>query len=280
MPSLAQRAFAEWLGTAFLLAAVVGSGIMAQKLAGGNGALALLCNTLPTGAILVVLILTFGPLSGAHFNPAVSLAFALRGELPWSTAALYIAAQVVGGIVGVWAAHLMFELPLWQFSVTVRTGPGQWLAEAVATFGLVLTIFGCVARTPAAVPYAVGLYITAAYWFTASTSFANPAVTIARSLSDTFAGIAPSGVLAFIAAQLGGMLTAVAVGAWLWPKAAKDGVTDHGKADTDGEDRFGQRARRWSGQRFVCLNRLIGRVDQPGGTRSRNFLSSSLAADQ
>jgi glycerol uptake facilitator-like aquaporin len=152
MPSLAQRAFSEWLGTAFLLAAVVGSGIMAQKLAGGNGALALLCNTLPTGAILVVLILTFGPLSGAHFNPAVSLAFALRRELSWSTAALYMAVQVLGGIAGVWAAHLMFELPLWQFSITVRTGPGQWLAEAVATFGLVLTIFGCVVGTPAAVP--------------------------------------------------------------------------------------------------------------------------------
>src|ERR1700688_4648073 len=155
MPSLAQRIFSEWLGTAFLLAAVVGSGIMAHKLAGGNGALALLCNTLPTGAILVVLILTFGPLSGAHFNPAVSLAFALRGELRRSIAALYIAAQVAGGIIGVWVAHLMFELPLWQLSITTRTGPGQWLAEAVATFGLVLTIFGCIARTPAAVPYAV-----------------------------------------------------------------------------------------------------------------------------
>jgi glycerol uptake facilitator-like aquaporin len=216
MPSLTQRAFAEWLGTAFLLAAVVGSGIMAQKLSGGNGALALLCNTLPTGAILVVLILTFGPLSGAHFNPTVSLAFALRGKLPWSIAAVYIATQIVGGIVGVWAAHLMFELPLWQLSITVRTGPGQWLAEAIATFGLLLTIFGCIARTPAALPYAVGLYITAAYWFTASTSFANPAVTIARSLSDTFAGIAPPGVPAFIAAQLIGMLAAVVVGRWLW----------------------------------------------------------------
>jgi glycerol uptake facilitator-like aquaporin len=221
MPTLPQRAFCEWLGTAFLLAAVVGSGIMAQKLAGGNGALALLCNTIPTGAILVVLILVFGPLSGAHFNPAVSLAFALRGEVPSSTAALYIGAQVFGGIIGVWAAHLMFELPLWQFSTAVRAGPGQWLAEAVATFGLLLTIFGCIARTPAAVPYAVGLYITSAYWFTASTSFANPAVTIARALSDTFAGIAPAGVPAFIAAQLAGTLVAVAIGAWLWPKACK-----------------------------------------------------------
>jgi glycerol uptake facilitator-like aquaporin len=193
MPSLAQRAFAEWLGTAFLLAGVVGSGIMAAKLAGGNGALALLCNTLPTGAILTVLILTFGPLSGAHFNPAVSIAFALRGELPPPTTAIYICAQVIGAIVGVWAAHLMFELPLWQFSATVRMGQGQWLAESVATFGLLLTIFGCIARTPTAVPYAAGLYIISAYWFTASTSFANPAVTIARSLSDTFAGIAPAG---------------------------------------------------------------------------------------
>jgi glycerol uptake facilitator-like aquaporin len=216
MPSIAQRAFAEWLGTAFLLAAVVGSGIMAAKLAGGNGALALLCNTLPTGAMLAVLILTFGPISGAHFNPAVSIAFALRGELQPTFTFAYIGAQVVGGIVGVWAAHLMFELPLWQFSLTVRTGPGQWLAEGIATFGLVLTIFGCLARTPLAVPYAVGLYITAAYWFTASTSFANPAVTIARSFSDTFAGIAPTGVMMFIVAQLAGMLVAVAVGRWLW----------------------------------------------------------------
>jgi len=216
MPSLPQRAFCEWLGTAFLLAAVVGSGIMAQKLAGGNGALALLCNTLPTGAILAVLILMFGPLSGAHFNPAVTLAFALRDGLPWSTAAVYIVAQLLGGIAGVWMAHLMFELPVAQFSITVRTGPGQWLAEAVATFGLLLTVFGCVWRRPDSVAYAVGLYITAAYWFTASTSFANPAVTVARSLSDTFAGIAPAGVPAFIVAQLAGTLAAVVLSHWLW----------------------------------------------------------------
>jgi glycerol uptake facilitator-like aquaporin len=216
MPALPQRAFCEWLGTAFLLAAVVGSGIMAQKLAGGNGALALLCNTLPTGAILAVLILVFGPISGAHFNPAVTLAFALRAGLPWSTAAVYIVAQVLGGIAGVWMAHLMFELPVWQFSITVRTGPGQWLAEAVATFGLLLTIFGCVWRRPDSVAYAVGLYITAAYWFTASTSFANPAVTVARSLSDTFAGIAPAGAPAFIMAQLAGALAAVVLSRWLW----------------------------------------------------------------
>jgi glycerol uptake facilitator-like aquaporin len=176
MPSLAQRGVAECLGTAFLLAAVVGSGIMAVSLAGGNGALALLCNTLPTGAILVVLILVFGPLSGAHFNPAVSIAFALRRELSWPDAATYIVAQIMGGVVGVWIAHLMFGLPVWQVSLNARTGVGQ-----VATFGLLLTILGCVSRTPAAVPYAVGLYITSAYWFTASTSFANPAVTVARS---------------------------------------------------------------------------------------------------
>jgi glycerol uptake facilitator-like aquaporin len=216
MPSLAQRIFAEWLGTAFLLAAVVGSGIMAERLAGGNVALALLCNTIPTGAILVVLILIFGPLSGAHFNPAVSIAFALRRELPWPMAAGYIAAQIIGAVSGVWAAHLMFELPVWQLAITSRTGAGQWFAEAVATFGLMLTIFGCATRTPAAIPYAVGLYITSAYWFTASTSFANPAVTIARSLSDTFAGIAPPGVLAFVVAQLAGMAVAVLVGHWLW----------------------------------------------------------------
>jgi len=217
MPSLAQRAFSELLGTALLLAAVVGSGIMAQRLAGGNNALALLCNTLPTGAILTVIILIFGPVSGAHFNPAVSLAFAIRGELPWRITSLYIAAQVLGGIAGVWAAHLMFELPVWQFSTTVRSGTGQWLAEAVATFGLLLTIFGCLARTPQAVPYAVGLYIISAYWFTASTSFANPAVTIARSISDTFAGIAPSAAPGFILAQLAGMLLAVMLSRWLWP---------------------------------------------------------------
>jgi glycerol uptake facilitator-like aquaporin len=220
MPSLGQRLAAEWLGSAFLLAAVVGSGIMAQKLAGGNVALALLCNTIPTGAILVVLILIFGPLSGAHFNPAVTLAFAWRRELPWAIAGLYILTQIAGAIAGAWTAHLMFELPLWQASLTVRTGAGQWLAEGVATFGLLLTIFGCVARAPGAVAYAVGLYITSAYWFTASTSFANPAVTIARSLSDTFAGIAPAGVLPFIAAQLLGAALAVTLSGWLWLKPA------------------------------------------------------------
>lgn len=213
---LARRAAAEALGTAFLLATVVGSGIMAAKLAGGNLALALLGNTLPTGAILVVLILVFGPVSGAHLNPAVSLVFALRRELPWRDCSAYVAAQAIGGVVGVLAAHAMFELPLWQFSLTARTGPGQWFAELVATFGLVLTILGCIAGPRAAVPYAVGLYITAAYWFTASTSFANPAVTLARALSDTFAGIAPGDVPAFWAAQIVGAVAAYAVSCWMF----------------------------------------------------------------
>jgi glycerol uptake facilitator-like aquaporin len=190
---------------------------MAARLAGGNAALALLCNTIATGAILTVLILMLGPISGAHFNPAVSLAAALRGDMTAQTTAVYIGAQLAGAVLGVWAAHLMFELPVLQISLTTRTGAGQWLAEATATFGLLFTILGCSVRSPAAVPYAVGLYITSAYWFTASTSFANPVVTIARSLSDSFAGIAPAGVMAFIAAQLLGMLAAVALGRWLWP---------------------------------------------------------------
>jgi glycerol uptake facilitator-like aquaporin len=216
MPSLAQRATAEFLGTAFLLAAVIGSGIMAQRLADGNVALALLCNTIATGAILPVIILMFSSISGAHFNPAVSFAFALRGELPWHVTALYVAVQVVAAIAGAWIAHVMFNLPVWQISTTLRSGLGQWLAEAIATFGLLLTIFGCLVRAPAAVPYAVGLYITSAYWFTASTSFANPAVTVARSLTDTFAGIAPANAPAFVGAQTVGMLAALAVDRWLW----------------------------------------------------------------
>ena len=214
---MGRRLLAEGLGTGFLLATVVGSGIMGASLAGGNLALALLGNTLPTGAILVVLILIFGPVSGAHMNPAVSLAFALRRELPCRDFIAYVGAQLVGAIVGVWTAHLMFDLPMWQISTHVRTGSAQWFSEGVATFGLVLTIFGCIASAPSAVPFAVGLYITAAYWFTASTSFANPAVTIARAFSDNFAGIAPSGVVAFIAAQLLGMFAAVALYPWLWP---------------------------------------------------------------
>ena len=219
-PPLARRLAAEALGAAFLLATVVGSGIMAQRLAGGNAALALLGDTIPTGAILAVLILIFGPISGAHMNPAVSVALALRGDLARRDLAPYVAAQLLGALVGVAVAHAMFELPLLQVSSTARAGAGQWLAEAVAVFGLLLTIFGCAARAPLAAPYAVGLYITAAYWFTSSTSFANPAVTVARALSDTFAGIAPAGVPAFIVAQMLGTLAAVVVARWLWPAAA------------------------------------------------------------
>jgi len=215
---LVQRLGAEGLGTAFLLATVIGSGIMAERLAGGNQALALLCNTLPTGAILVVLITIFGPISGAHLNPAVSLVFALRKEMAWNESAAYVVAQVGGGILGALLAHTMFELPFFQISGTARTGLGQWIAEVVAVYGLILTILGCLARNAAAVPMAVGLYITAAYWFTASTSFANPAVTIARSLSDTFAGIAPADVPAFIAAQIIGAVLAHITARQFWAK--------------------------------------------------------------
>lgn len=212
------KLIAEGLGTALLLATVIGSGIMGAKLAGGNIALALLGNTIATGAILVVLILILGPVSGAHFNPAVTLAFAMRREVPASVVAPFMLVQVAGGVLGVWLAHAMFDLPMWQISTTARFGWGQWIAEATATFGLLLTILGCLAGAPQAVPFAVGLYITAAYWFTASTSFANPAVTIARALSDTFAGIAPSSVAPFIAAQLLGMLLALVVARQLWPQ--------------------------------------------------------------
>jgi len=189
--------------------------------------LALLTNTLATGAILMVLILVFGAISGAHLNPAVSLAFAVQHEISWRDCFAYIGAQLIGAILGTWAAHLMFDLPVWQISTTVRTGPAQWFSEAIATFGLLTTIFGCLARMPQATAYAVGLYIAAAYWFTASTSFANPAVTIARSLSNTFAGIAPSCVFGFVAAQLVGMAGAVALASYLWPPAlAETPVSD------------------------------------------------------
>jgi glycerol uptake facilitator-like aquaporin len=214
-PDLKRRAACEWLGTTMLLAGIVGSGIMAQRLAGGNLALALLGNTLSTAAILVVLILVFGPLSGAHFNPAVSLVFALRGALSPRDAAVYAMSQIAGGIFGVLLAHAMFELPLSQVSQMARTGSGQWLAEGIATFGLVLTILLCLRNCAASIPYAVGLYIASAYWFTASTSFANPAVTIARALSNTFAGIAPASVAAFILAQMVGALVALASASWL-----------------------------------------------------------------
>jgi glycerol uptake facilitator-like aquaporin len=213
--SLPRRLAAEALGSGLLLAVVVGSGIMGQRLAGGNVALALLGNTLATGAALVVLITVFGPISGAHFNPAVTLVAAIRRDLPWRVALAYPPAQLAGAILGVWCAHAMFGEAIWQVSTKARLGPAQAFAEFVATFGLVATILGTVRFRPDFTAVAVGLYITAAYWFTASTSFANPAVTIARGLSDTFAGIAPSGVPAFILAQAAGALVAAAVLGWL-----------------------------------------------------------------
>ena len=215
--NLARRCAAEGVGTALLLATVVGSGIMAQRLAGGNVALALLANTLATGAVLVALIGTFGAVSGAHFNPAVTLADAWQRGLPWREVPAYIGAQIAGAIAGVAAAHLMFGLPLFFASQHARTGPAQWFSEFVATFGLLAVIWGCVRFRPNLVPFAVGCYITAAYWFTASTSFANPAVTIARSLSDTFAGIRPVDAPAFIIAQVAGAFAATAFFAWLAP---------------------------------------------------------------
>jgi len=209
--SASQRLGAEFLGTAFLLATVVGSGIMAERLAGGNVALALLGNTLPTGAMLVVLITMLGPISGAHFNPAVTGAFFIRREIHAAEALAYVAAQVVGAIAGVLAAHVMFDEVVFQLSAKMRDGPAQWFSELVATFGLVTTILLTLRAKPAAVPMAVGLYITAAYWFTASTSFANPAVTLARGLTDTFAGIRPDDIAAFVAAQTLGSLAAIGV---------------------------------------------------------------------
>ncbi len=211
----AQRLTAECIGTALLLATVVGSGIMAENLAGGNIAIALLGNTIPTGAILVVLITMLGPISGAHFNPAVTLIFTLRREISKSEGLQFVAVQIIGGLLGVAAAHLMFDETLIQFSFKVRTGPPQWFAEGVATFGLVFTILATIRANAAAVPMAVGLYITAAYWFTASTSFANPAVTIARSFSDTFAGIRPVDMPLFIVAQIIGAIIAMYLAQWL-----------------------------------------------------------------
>ena len=210
-----RRLTAEAAGTALLLATVVGSGIMGERLADGNVALALLGNTLATGAILVVLILVFGPISGAHFNPAVTAAFALRREIAPPDALLYVAAQIAGGLIGVLAAHLMFAEAVFQVSLRERSGGAQWFSEAVATFGLVAAILGTLRWRPEAVPYAVGLFITAGYWFTASTSFANPAVTVARSFTDTFSGIAPAHAPAFILAQFAGAVLATALFAWL-----------------------------------------------------------------
>ncbi len=211
---LPRRLVAEALGTGFLVAAVVGSGIMAERLT-DDRALALLCNTLPTGAILVVLITALGPISGAHFNPAVTLAMRLMGAVTWRDGALYVAAQIAGGVAGTLAAHLMFALPLLEEGATVRSGFGQWWAEIVATFGLVAVILAGLRFRTEAIPWLVGLYITAAYWFTASTSFANPAVAIARALTDTFSGIRPLDLPAFIVMELIGATLAVAVFGWL-----------------------------------------------------------------
>jgi glycerol uptake facilitator-like aquaporin len=212
---IARRAVAEAIGTTFLLAAVVGSGIMAERLAGGNGALALLANAIATGAALYALILALAPLSGAHFNPLVTLAAAIDGDLRWRDVAPYLAAQFLGAIAGVWLAHLMFEMPILQISAHVRSGGGQWLGEVTATLGLIFIIQSGKRHFPAAIAGAVASYITTAYWFTSSTSFANPAVTVARALTDSFAGIAPQGVPAFIVAQVIGGAAAVAIFSWL-----------------------------------------------------------------
>ena len=218
-PPLGRRVVAEGIASFFLFACVIGSGIMGANLSGGNDAVALLANTLATGAILFVLITVLGPISGAHMNPAVSLVAASRGELRWSDAAAYILAQLAFGIAGAWAAHLMFDLPTLQVSLRARTGLGQWAGEAIATFGLILTILGAVRFRREAVAAAVGLYISAAYWFTSSTSFANPAITVARSLSDTFAGIAPRDVPAFVIAQLAGAALAALAARRLFDRA-------------------------------------------------------------
>ena len=215
-PAIGQRLTAEALGSFFLFAAVIGSGVMAEALAGGNVAVALLGNTMATGAMLFVLITMLGPISGAHFNPAVTLVMAARRQLPWRDVAPYCAAQLSGGVLGAWAAHLMFDLPILQASTHARAGIGQWSGEAIATFGLILTIIGTVRHRPAWVPVSVALYITSAYWFTSSTSFANPAITIVRSLSDSFAGIAPRDVPMFIFAQLIGALAGMIVGSRLF----------------------------------------------------------------
>ena len=216
MTGFRRALFAEAIGSLLLFATVIGSGIMAERLSGGNVAVALLGNTLATGAMLFVLITMLGPISGAHFNPAVTLVFRLRGEIGTPAALAYVGAQLAGGVIGVWAAHLMFDVQILQISEKLRSGPGQWAAEAIATFGLVFTILGTIRARPQWVPASVALYITAAYWFTASTSFANPAITVARSLSNSFAGIAPSSVPAFIAAQFAGAILAHGAGRMLF----------------------------------------------------------------
>lgn len=228
---MSRRLFAEAIGTALLLVAIVGSGIMAERLAGGNAAVALLANALATGAALVVLITILAPLSGAHFNPCVTLYMTMQRQMPWRETVPYILVQIVSAVLGVWLAHAMFALPVLEVSAHLRAGPAQWLAEAIATFGLLLTIAGGVRFAPTTVPMLVGLYITGAYWFTASTSFANPAVTLARMLSDSFAGIAPSSVPGFIAAQLLGTLAAWLVAPWLFasPPEIPSATTDDGE---------------------------------------------------
>ena len=215
--SLGRRFLAEFVGTLFLLAAVVGSGIMGERLAAGNTGIALLANSVATGAALVAIVLAFGPISGAHLNPAVTLTDAWQGGIAWREAPAYIAAQVVGAFAGVAAAHLMFGLSLFSASTHIRTGPAQLLGEFSATFGLLSVIWGCARHRPSAVPFAVGAYITAAYWFTSSTSFANPAVTLARSMSNTFAGIRPADVAGFVASQLAGAFAATLLFQWLIP---------------------------------------------------------------
>ena len=215
--NLPRRLTAEAIGTAMLLAAVVGSGIMADRLSGGNQAVALLANTIATAAALVALILTFGPLSGAHFNPAVSIADASQGGLPWREVPVYVVAQVCGAVLGVWIAHVMFGERVFMLSLHVRSGPAQMVSELVATFGLLSVIWGCSRRRSDAIPFAVAAYITAAYWFTASTSFANPAVTTARALTDTFAGIRPADVPGFLVAQFAGAAAATLLFRWLVP---------------------------------------------------------------
>ncbi|QDQ26087.1 aquaporin family protein [Chitinimonas arctica] len=226
---LRRRLLAEWLGTSFLLAVVVGSGIMAERLSGGNVAVALLANSLATGGGLIALILTFGAVSGAHFNPAVTLAAVLRRELGGKDAGLYALVQIIGAFCGVAAAHGMFNEPLFFASQHIRTGPSQWWSEFIATFGLLAVIFGCSRSRPEAVPFAAASYIVAAYWFTSSTSFANPAVTLARAATDTFAGIRPADAPGFIVAQLGGALTATIVFGWL----LRDGA-QRGEASSEG----------------------------------------------
>lgn len=213
------RLLAEFIGTAFLLIGVVGSGIMAEALSPQNIGVALLANAIATGCVLYVLITILGPVSGAHFNPVVTMAFAIRREISVADSSAYIVVQIIGGIAGVWATHLMFDIPVFQFSETLRTGPSQWWAEVVASFGLVFVIFGGIRHKPDAVPALVGLYITGAYWFTASTSFANPAVTIARSLTNTFAGIAPANVPMFIVMQIIGALIATVIAIRLFSDA-------------------------------------------------------------